>query len=273
VQRIVEAGVARVIAAVEDPYPRVQGRGFAFLREHGVEVEVGVGADAAITANQPFFTLVRQGRPFVVLKAATSADGFIAARRDRPVKLTSPQADRHAQRMRGEVDAIGVGVGTVLADDPLLTARGVYRERPLVRVVFDRQLRVPLGARVLSTPDLGPVIIVASPQASADRRAQIAGMGVEVLVAEDATVGAALKCLGVRSISSLLLEGGAALHAAAWDEGVVDFVRLYVTPHRIGSGGVPFMDGRLLDTASLVERRTWMLGPDQVIQGYVHRPH
>jgi diaminohydroxyphosphoribosylaminopyrimidine deaminase/5-amino-6-(5-phosphoribosylamino)uracil reductase len=189
------------------------------------------------------------------------------------VKLTSPQADRHAQRMRGEVDAIGVGVGTVLADDPLLTARGVYRERPLVRVVFDRQLRVPLGARVLSTPDLGPVIIVASPQASADRRAQIAGMGVEVLVAEDATVGAALKCLGVRSISSLLLEGGAALHAAAWDEGVVDFVRLYVTPHRIGSGGVPFMDGRHLDTASLVERRTWMLGPDQVIQGYVHRPH
>ena len=273
VERIVQAGVTHVIAAIEDPYPLVQGRGFAFLREHGVTVDVGLGAAEAARINQPFFTLIREGRPFVVLKAAVSADGFIAATPGAPTRLTSAVADRHAQRARGEVDAIGVGVGTVVADDPLLTARGVYRERPLVRVVFDRTLRIPLDARLLSTPDLGPVIIVTSPAASNEQRAAVERPGVEVVMAADGSVRAALRCLGERRISSLLLEGGAGLHRAAWDEGLVDFVRLYVTPHRIGEGGVMMLNGHALDTSALAERREFQLGPDRVIEGYVHRPH
>src|SRR5262249_2775877 len=144
----------------EDPNPLVRGRGFAHLRAHGVDVEVGAGADRAISLNQPFFTLIREGRPFVILKAAVSSDGFIAESPERRTHLTSEAANRHATRMRAEVDAIGVGAGTVLADDPSLTARGAYRERPLTRVIFDRRLRTPPSARVLSTLDAGPVIIV-----------------------------------------------------------------------------------------------------------------
>ena len=163
----------RVVAAVEDPNPLVRGRGFAYLEGHGVVVEVGPGAATAICLNQPFFTLTRERRPFVVLKAATSLDGYIAEAPGRRTSLTSDVANRHAQRVRAEVDAIGVGSGTVLADDPLLTPRGPYRERPLTRVIFDRRLRTPPDARVLSTRDAGPVIIVTTAAGAA--RAELRG--------------------------------------------------------------------------------------------------
>ena len=169
VVRIVEAGIARVVAAVEDPNPLVRGRGFAYLKGHGVDVEVGLGAATATCLNQPFFTLTREQRPFVVLKAATSLDGCIAESPGRRTSLTSDVANRHAQRVRAEVDAIGVGSGTVLADDPLLTPRGPFRERPLTRVIFDRRLRTPPEARVLSTRDAGPVIIVTTAAGAARR--------------------------------------------------------------------------------------------------------
>src|SRR5205085_265754 len=121
---------------------------------------------SAVALNRPFFTLMREGRPFVVLKAATSSDGCIAEAPGRRTLLTSEEANRHAHRIRAGIDAIAVGSGTILADDPALTARGVYRERPLVRVIFDRRLRTPPAARVLSTVDAGPVIIVTSPRAA-----------------------------------------------------------------------------------------------------------
>ena len=125
VDRIVEAGIARVVAAIEDPESaRCSGRGFAFLREHGVAVDVGLGREQPTRLNQPFFTLMRERRPFVILKAATSLDGCIAEAPGARTTLTSAAANRHAHAFRAEVDAIGVGVGTVLADDPLLTARG-----------------------------------------------------------------------------------------------------------------------------------------------------
>src|SRR5439155_8007262 len=135
VSRIVDAGVTRVVAAVEDPNPAVRGRGFAFLRANGVAVDVGVGADAAIALNRPFFTLMREGRPFVILKAATSLDGRIASAPGRRTPLTSHESNRHAPRARAEGDATAVGSGTILTDDPELTPRGAYRERPLVRVI------------------------------------------------------------------------------------------------------------------------------------------
>jgi diaminohydroxyphosphoribosylaminopyrimidine deaminase/5-amino-6-(5-phosphoribosylamino)uracil reductase len=275
VGRIVDAGITRVVAAVEDPNPAVRGRGFAYLRAHAVDVQTGIGAAAALRLNQPFFTLMREGRPFVILKAATSLDGCLAAAPGQRTDLTSPPANRHAHVVRAEVDAIGVGVGTILIDDPQLTARAVHRERPLTRVVFDRQLRTPAHAHVLSTRDAGPVIIVTTAAGAArlaDRR-RLEDRGAEIAVARNRTFGAALEPLTERKIESLLLEGGALLHQAAWDEGLVDFVRLYVTPRVLGPGGVGFLSGRGFATADLVERRVETLGPDVLIEGYVHRPH
>jgi diaminohydroxyphosphoribosylaminopyrimidine deaminase/5-amino-6-(5-phosphoribosylamino)uracil reductase len=276
VVRIVEAEVNRVVAATEDPDPRVRGRGFAFLREHGVRVEVGPEAGTATLLNQPFFTRIREERPFVTLKAAVSLDGNLAAEPGRPTALTSAQANRHAHAFRAEVDAIAVGVGTVLADDPQLTARGAYRALPLVRVVFDRQLRLPPDARVLSTAEAGPVIIVTTSAAAgraADACRLLERRGARFITTRGGTLREALSRLATDwQIGSLLLEGGAAIHKSAWAEGVVDYVRLYVTPHVLGSGGLPFLAGQSFWSASLFERRVLPMGPDVLIEGYVHRP-
>ena len=273
VMRIVEAGVRRVVASVEDPNPLVRGRGFEYLRAHGVTVDVGIEAERAAAMNDAFFTLMLEQRPFVVLKAATSLDGRIAAAPGQRTALTSAPANRHAHRVRAEVDAVGVGVGTILVDDPELTARGVYRVRPLVRVIFDRRLRTPPNARVLSTREAGPVIIVTT-AAFADRadvRAPLEARGAEIEVAGDGDVRAAMHRLAEREIGSLLLEGGADMHAAAWDAGVVDAVRLYVTPHVLGADGVALLPGRTFSAADLHDRRVEPLGPDVLIEGYVHR--
>jgi diaminohydroxyphosphoribosylaminopyrimidine deaminase/5-amino-6-(5-phosphoribosylamino)uracil reductase len=248
-ERIIAAGIRRVVAAMGDPFPKVNGRGFAALRAHGIEVEVGVEHEAAVRLNQPFLMAVRKGRPFVILKAATSLDGRIAVKGER-TPLTSAAALRHAHSMRAQVDAIGVGSETVLVDDPLLTAREVYRERPLTRVVFDRRRRVPPTARIFSTLSAGPVSVVTSNE-----------------------LRDALEELAVQGIQSLVLEGGATLHAAAWDAGVVDYVQLYVAPVWLGPNGVPLLAGRNFSSVSLVERRVEQLGPDVLIEGYVHRPH
>jgi diaminohydroxyphosphoribosylaminopyrimidine deaminase/5-amino-6-(5-phosphoribosylamino)uracil reductase len=274
VDRIVHAGIGRVVAATEDPDPRVQGRGFAYLRAHGVDVHVGLGAAAAARLNQAFFTLMRERRPFVVLKAAASLDGCIARAPGQRTSLTSAAANRHAHRLRAEIDAIGVGVGTILVDDPVLTVRGIFRERPLTRVVFDRRLRTPPQARVLSTAGTGPVIIVTTADAAtAAARKALEDRGAQIAVAADGTFRSALDQLALRQVGSLLLEGGAELHRAAWDEQLVDFVRLYVTPDTLGPEGVPLLDGRRFTASELVDARVEPLGPDVLIEGYVHRPH
>ncbi len=272
VERIVEAGVSRVVAAIEDPNPLVSGRGFAFLRAHGVTVEIGVGAAPAGAMNDAFFMVMREQRPFVVLKAATSLDGRIAEAPGRRTALTSIEANRHAQRIRAEVDAIGVGVGTILVDDPELTARGAFRERPLTRVIFDRRLRTPPAARVLSTRDAGPVIIVTTPRAAerGELRKPLEERGADIEVTDEGLLRPALRRLAAREIGSLLLEGGAALHAAAWDESVIDYVRLYITPHVLGQAGVALLPDRAFSIADLHGRRVEPLGPDVLIEGYVH---
>lgn len=275
VTQIVEAGVARVVAAVEDPNPLVRGCGFAFLRAHGVEVDVGLEAAAAMRINGPFFMRHRSHRPLVTLKAALSADGCLAAAPGQRTPLTSAAANRHAHLVRAEMDAIGVGAGTILADDPLLTARGVFRAQPLVRVIFDRRLRTPPRAQVLSTADAGPVIIVTSVDHLAGResaRDALEHRGACVLVTRTGTLREALGRLAADwQVGSILMEGGAAVHAAAWEEGVVDVVRLYVTPHVVGAGGVPFLPAGSLWSGALHHRRVEPLGPDVLIEGYVHR--
>jgi diaminohydroxyphosphoribosylaminopyrimidine deaminase/5-amino-6-(5-phosphoribosylamino)uracil reductase len=272
--RIIDAGIARVVAAMEDPFPQVKGRGFAKLQASGVRVDVGIEHAAAVRLNQPFLTAVRLERPFVIMKVATSRDGYIAAAPGRRTQLTSAAALRHAQYVRAQVDAIAVGSETVLVDDPLLTAREVYRERPLTRVVFDRRLRTPPDARLLSTLAAGPVILVTTRQANrSERAAALERAGARLLVPGSAGVIAALRCLLAEQVQSLLLEGGATLHSAAWDEGVVDYVQMYVADVEIGSDGVPMLPGRHFSASALIEPKTSRLGPDTLVEGYVHGPH
>lgn len=274
--RIIAAGIRRVVAAMEDPFPLVRGRGFQTLRDHGIEVAIGVGRDEAVRLNQPFCTSVLQGRPFVILKAATSIDGRLAAAPGEPTQLTSTASARHAHGVRAQVDAIAVGSGTLLADDPLLTCRHVYRERPLTRVIFDRGLRTTPNARVFSTLADGPVVVLTSAESlrlSEDRVRALEQAGAIVEAIQDPSLTASVRSLSARGIQSVLLEGGAIVHQAAWDENLVDYTQLYVAPVRLGAGGPALAgpSGSLL--AALSEQRTRQLGPDVLIEGYVHRPH
>jgi diaminohydroxyphosphoribosylaminopyrimidine deaminase / 5-amino-6-(5-phosphoribosylamino)uracil reductase len=274
-ERIIEAGIRRVVAAMEDPFPQVSGRGFAALRANGIDVVVGVERDEAIRLNQPYLTSLREGRPFVILKAASTIDGCIAAAPGERSQVTSAAAGRRAQYDRARVDAIGVGSETVLVDDPLLTAREVYRERPLVRVIFDRRLRTPAHARVLSTVGDGPVIILTTPQAVRAEPARVLALeqaGATIIAPTESGLTAAVRVLPGHRVQSLLLEGGTALHTAAWEAGIVDYIQLYVAPVAFGPMGVP-LEHRAFSTIGLYDRKVDVLGPDVIIEGYVHRPH
>lgn len=273
---IVEAGISRVVAAVEDPHPLVQGRGFAFLRGRGVEVEVGLLSDESEVLNAAFFTSIRLGRPHVTLKAATSLDGRVAAAPGARTQLTSAPAIRRAHGVRAEVDAIVVGSETVLVDDPGLTARGAYRERPLVRVILDGRLRTPASARVLQSLGAGPVVVVASAESierRPDRADALRAAGAEVVAAPLHDVRAALALLHSRQLRSVLIEGGPAVQRSAWAAGVVDRVQVYVTPHVVGAEGLPWDMPPGLSLASLDRIRVEPLGPDVLVEGDVHRTH
>lgn len=270
-ERVVAAGVRRVVLAATDPNPRVAGRGIAFLRAHGVAVTTGVGRPAALEQNAAFFTWITKGRPLVTAKAAISADGFVGDARG-PVRLTGPEADRYFHRQRAEVDAIAVGSGTALVDDPLLTPRVAYRHRPLTRVVFDWRGRVSASARLFSTLHMGPVIMVTS-AAARDRHAahfaELDRLGVEVEPFDTRDLAPVLRRLGERQLTSLLVEGGPALHAALAAADLVDRVQCVATPHVLGSG-IPA--GTLFTTGVPAGRaRTLGLGADRLTEFDVHR--
>jgi diaminohydroxyphosphoribosylaminopyrimidine deaminase/5-amino-6-(5-phosphoribosylamino)uracil reductase len=262
-----------VIAATVDADPRVSGRGFDYLRRLGIDVAIGTGRERALRLNRAYVTFKTRHRPFVIMKAATSLDNKVAARAGERTQMTSGDAHRHAHGVRAEVDAIAVGSETVLVDDPMLTVREVHRRRPLTRVLFDRRLRVDPSARVFSTLDAGPVIIVTTPRSIAKnpaRARELERRGAELEPIRGGGLADAFARLGDRQIVSLLLEGGATLQAAAWTAGLVDAVHLYVAPVTIGSGGVPWIGAECASVASLEDRRTISLGPDVFMEGYVH---
>ena len=276
--QVVAAGIRRAVIAIEDPNPQVQGRGLAHLRDHGLEVRVGVMREAAERLNGPFFTVMRLRRPFVTMKAALSREGFVAGRGGRRVQLTGPAANRFIHRERAEVDAIAVGSGTVLADDPVLTARGAYRTRPLVRVVFDRGLRTPPGARLLATAAAGPIIVIAAVSAdpgAADRAKALraAGARVELIPAQssDEFLRAAMSRLVELDVSSVVLEGGPRLQAAMWEANLVDRVQVFKTGAVVGEEGIGWLDPAIFSPSVLEDLSTLQLGDDELMQGYVHR--
>jgi diaminohydroxyphosphoribosylaminopyrimidine deaminase/5-amino-6-(5-phosphoribosylamino)uracil reductase len=274
VERVAAAGISRVVAATVDADPRVGGRGFDFLRGKGIDVSVGSGRARALRLNRAYFTFKTLHRPFVVMKAATSLDNRVAARVGERTRISSDDSLRHAHAVRAEIDAIAVGSGTVLADDPLLTAREIHRRRPLIRVVFDRRLRIPPSARVFSTLDSGPVIIVTTPESMERNRARARDLqqaGAELVPIGGGALSDALERLGDREVMSLVLEGGVALQAAAWKAGLVDAVHLYVAPMALGDDAVSWLDADTLSIAALSDRRVTPLGADVFMEGYVHR--
>jgi len=238
---IVAAGIARVVVASDDPTPKASGRGVELLRTAGVEVDSASEetARAARLLNHPFRKHALTGRPLVVLKSALTLDGRTATRTgvSRWVSGEASRARVHA--WRSEVDAVAVGIGTALADDPLLTARrdGAVVRQPR-RLVFDSHARLPLGSRLVRSADEAPVTVVCSPEAPPRRREALTAAGVGVLVAEGADeaerVSSALEALGEGKVQSLLLEGGARLAGAFLDAGEVDEVRAFVAPIMVG---------------------------------------
>jgi diaminohydroxyphosphoribosylaminopyrimidine deaminase/5-amino-6-(5-phosphoribosylamino)uracil reductase len=272
-RRIIAAGVTRVVAAMADPNPLVAGKGFAELRAHGIAVDVGVLEDEAQRLNRAFTIVQAEGRPMVIAKAASSLDNRIAAAHGERTQLTSAAANRRAQRLRASVDAVGIGSGTLLADDPVLTVRDCYRPRPLARVVFDRQLRTPATARLLGTLDAGPVIIVTTAAAASRYPEQVRSLtGAGATIVEGAgDLREDVRTLVRFDISTLLLEGGAVLHAAAWRADVIDRIHLVVSPLVLGDRGVKVFDGIDIPASALLPVKEEWLGPDHWMEADVHR--
>src|SRR6187551_1454826 len=233
VDALLEAGIARVVIASEDPSEKAAGRGPGILRDGGVEVALAAGeeATAARLLNQPFRKHARTGLPLVTLKLAISLDGRTATAPGDSPWISGPESRALVHRWRAEADAIAVGIGTVLADDPLLTARDIDGARQPLRVVFDREARLPPDSQLLRTLDVSPVLAVVGPEADA---AALRDAGAEILVAGG--IDSALADLGRRGVTSLFLEGGPTLAGAFAAAGEIDESRVFVAPVLLGGG-------------------------------------
>lgn len=242
---IVEARIGRVVVASDDPTDKAAGRGLGILRDEGVEVDLADGevAEAARLQNQPFRKHARTGRPLVVLKSAMTLDGKVATRTGDSQWISGEDSRARSHRWRAEADAVVVGIGTALADDPQLTSRvaGVHRQPR--RVVFDSEARLPLTSNLVRSAAEAPVILVAGRAASRTAVQGLESAGVEVLIAsgenEGARVAAALDELGRRDVQSILLEGGPHLAGAFFDAGEIDEVRAFIAPMIAGGREAP----------------------------------
>ncbi len=282
---IIAAGIRRVVCAMEDPNPRVAGQGFQKLRDAGIAVEVGRLAAEAKQLNEQFAKYIRRGRPFVTLKSAMSLDGKIAHSPNPPADgtrqwVTGEAARADVQRLRHEHDAILVGIGTVLADNPLLTDRsGLPRRRRLLRVVLDSHLRIPVNSRLVETAKDDVLIVYSS--AEPDRRRELEANGIRLeQIGQDASgridFAELLQRLGAMEITSLLVEGGARVNGAALASGEVDKVFLYFAT-RIFGEGVPFACGQSAEATRLPEPlrsvRFHQFGSDFAVEGYLRDPY
>lgn len=283
-EAIIAAGISRVIAAMEDPNPLVSGQGFERLREAGVEVEVGLCGEEAQRLNEAFACYMRTKLPLVTVKSAMTLDGRIAAPDDNSGWITSEEARAQVQRQRHAQDAIWTGIGTVLADNPLLTDRtDLPRRRPLLRVLTDSKLRLPLTARLLERVQQD-LLVLCNPGADLDKWRTLERRGAQVCAVPgegrpDPRLVVAE--LGRREITSVLLEAGAELNGAALDAGVVDKVFLYYAPKILaGRDALPMASGKgiraMRDAIAVHNVRHHRFGDDFAIEGYlrdVYRNH
>jgi diaminohydroxyphosphoribosylaminopyrimidine deaminase/5-amino-6-(5-phosphoribosylamino)uracil reductase len=296
VEALIAAGVKRVVACIPDPNPVVSGRGFARLRQAGIQVTSGVFEEEARALNDAFAKFIRYRIPLVTLKAGMTLDGKIAPPPEDVAAtaalgaggptggwITSGEARAHVQQLRHQHDAILVGVGTVIADNPLLTDRtGLPRRRPLLRVVVDSHLRLPLTSRVAQTAK-NDVLVFCS-FAEEKKKQQLVEHGIQVeQVASAGLKGrpdleAICRKLAEREIMSVMIEGGALVNWAALASGVADKIFFYYTPKILaGTGSVPFASGpgfrRMSEAAHLKSFRLHRFGEDFAVEGYLRDPY
>lgn len=239
---LISAGISRVVVPIEDPNPKVSGKGFEHLRSAGVEVSVGLLSRDAEQLNEKYFHFMRTGRPFVHLKLAASLDGKIATRTGDSRWITGPESRVCVHELRHEYDAILIGAGTALADDPLLTDRSAKkRRRPLVRVVLDETLKVSPESRLIGSAKEAPILIFAGNRAGASQVTDLESCGVEVVYdsANGRDFRGVLEELGRRLLQSVLVEGGASVAGKFLDTGLVNKVSFFLAPIIIGGREAP----------------------------------
>jgi diaminohydroxyphosphoribosylaminopyrimidine deaminase / 5-amino-6-(5-phosphoribosylamino)uracil reductase len=281
VPAVIQSRVRQVVVAMPDPNPMVRGRGIAALRRAGLTVKMGIAHEAAAKLNHPYLHWMKTGRPYVILKAGMTLDGKVATAKGESRWITSPLARQDAHRLRSWVDAVLVGAGTILHDNPTLTAR--LSTRPLklaprqpLRVVLDSQLRTSPTARVCATQDRAKTLIVTTRRPFPSRRRSFERAGVEVVLCatKDGRVSlqALMPMLGKRGITSLLIEGGSTLNATVLREKLVNHVVFYLAPTLMGGqdakavigGRSPKRLAQALPLRNLTVRR---IGNDLVVEG------
>ena len=283
---VIQSGIKSVVAAAEDPNPLVRGDGFRKLRAAGIEVTVAdeFSAEAA-KLNEAFFHFMRTGRPLVTLKTAITLDGKISAPDDNRGWITSERARAHVQQLRHDQDAILTGIGTVLADDPLLTDRsGLARCRPLLRIVMDSQLRLPADSKMARSAG-GDLVVVTTSASSPERRKILEGRGIRVLVFDGPGGRADLRSLANwlagEKYQSLLIEAGSKINWTALESGLVDRVFFYYGPKILGGlEALPLAGGigrrRRSDAIRVHGITIHSIPPDEfAVEGYldVHGDH
>jgi len=297
---VIAAGICRVVCSMEDPNPRVAGQGFAKLRASGIKVEVGLFTTEAKKLNESFAKYIRHGKPLVTLKSAMTLDGKIAdatkpgTERSSEFRSATPATEgarsgyhwitgevarAHVQQLRHQNDAILAGVGTVMADDPLLTDRsGLPRRRKLLRVILDSYLRIPPASRVIQAADHDVLVLCSTAEEQTRRTLEAKGIRVQQMSATAdgrPDFAAIVQSLGELEITSLLIEGGALVNGAALASGEVDKVFLYYAPKIFGEGAVPFLAGASLrGRAQCVQRfELHRFGEDFALEGYLRDPY
>ncbi len=297
---VIAAGINRVICSMEDPNPRVAGQGFAKLRAAGITIQIGLLEAEAKKLNEAFAKYIRLGKPLVTLKSAMTLDGKIAdatkpgAERSSEARsatsategsrsgyhwITGELARAHVQQLRHNSDAIMAGVGTVMADDPLLTDRsGLPRRRKLLRVILDSYLRIPPASRVIQTADDDVLVLCSTAEEAAKQGLEARGIRVQQIAATAdgrPDFRAIVQSLGELEVASLLIEGGALVNGAALASGEVDKVFLYYAPKIFGQGAVPFIVDEAFHGRTPWVRRFELhrFGEDFALEGYLRDPY
>jgi diaminohydroxyphosphoribosylaminopyrimidine deaminase / 5-amino-6-(5-phosphoribosylamino)uracil reductase len=289
-EAIIKAGIQRVVAAIQDPNPAVAGQGFERLRSAGIDVFTGLLEDQAAHLNEPFFQWIRKKTPLVTLKSAMTLDGQLALPQlPQPEKssaskksasstwFTSEESRAEVHRMRHASDALLTGIGTILADDPLLTDRsGLPRRRNLLRVILDLKLRLPLNSRIVKTADDDLLVFTAAPLNSPKAK-KLLNAGVQLarpkLIRSRIDLKNVLQELGKREILSVLLEAGTKLNGAALAAGIVDKLFLFYAPKIAGESRVPFASAPKLQHAPLRDITIHQFGPDFAVEATLHHVH
>jgi len=273
-ERIIESGIARVVAAVIDDNPMVCGEGCSSLEKNGVSMTVGVMEHEARRLNEAYLKFIRTRMPFVTLKLASTLDGFIADKSGRSKWITSPETRKRVHQWRAWSDAVLIGSGTVLADDPSLTVRDAEGKNPL-RVIVDSTLRIPLDAKVLADSN---VVIATTPRAGKESLDEFRERGIDVWTVDDefgrVSLPALMKRLGERDITSVMCEGGGVLAGSLLREGLADKAIFTIAPKILGGGRHSVEDAGVtgLDRAiQLDDVEVETSGEDVIVSGYIQR--